>query len=103
MIIHELGHGIAAINEGLEIHSFGVFFALIFPGAYMSIDESIAYFPPISQLRVYSAGIWANLLMTLLCNTLLLTTPLFLSIFQVRLFSYSFIDSFNVSFFISIT
>jgi len=66
-IIHELGHAIAALNEGLEIDSCGVFFAFLFPGAYVTIEDAVKYLPMIPQLRIYSGGIFGNFAFALIC------------------------------------
>ena len=38
----------------------GVFFYLVFPGAYVRIEESMKFLPLRSQLRVYAAGACAS-------------------------------------------
>lgn len=62
LAIHELGHAVAASLEHLNIQGCGVFFAAVFPGAYVRVKETVKYIPLISQLRVYSAGILNNVI-----------------------------------------
>lgn len=84
--IHEIGHAVAAVRENLQIRNAGIFFIFALPGAYVEIDDSIQYLPMISQLRIYSAGIWHNIILCILCWTLLFICPILLnSTFYYRL------------------
>ncbi|MET1101218.1 MAG: site-2 protease family protein [Pyrodictiaceae archaeon] len=67
IIVHELSHALAAKAEKLPINSVGlvVFLALI-PGAFVEIsEEALRSTRLISRLRVYSAGVAANLILAL--------------------------------------
>lgn len=77
--IHEIGHAVAAMKEKLPIKSFGFFLILIFPGAYVTIDESLEYYPPYSQLKIYAAGVFNNILFFLLCCLFMKYLPTILS------------------------
>ena len=60
LIVHEIGHAAAASMERLFIQGFGIFFVVIFPGAYVRVEDSIQYLTTRQQLRIYSAGVWHN-------------------------------------------
>lgn len=80
-LVHELSHGILARAEGVEIKNLGVIFALAYPfGAFVEPDEEeFKRMPSLSQLRIYSAGSFANLLLSFFVGSLIL--PLALSTF----------------------
>lgn len=49
------------------MENFGVFFAFLFPGAYVTIEDTVKYLPIMPQLRIYSGGIYANFLFAIVC------------------------------------
>ncbi len=63
VVVHEFSHGILARAEDVPIKSLGVFFAFVIPlGAFVEPEEEVFNKKPwLSQLRVYSAGSFANL------------------------------------------
>ncbi|KAI3385981.1 hypothetical protein SNEBB_004508 [Seison nebaliae] len=64
-IFHETGHAIAAVIEGVRIRGFGVYFFLIFPGAYVVLDKcDVENTTAVQKIRIYSAGIWHNIILT---------------------------------------
>lgn len=71
LVIHECGHALAAATAQLEISGLGGFFSLIYPGAYVMLDDSVKYLPLRLQFRIYSAGIWHNLCCLLVVQGLL--------------------------------
>lgn len=73
--VHEIGHAAAACLERLNIQGFGVFFAFIFPGAYVRVEDSIHYLPTSAQLRIYSAGVWHNIIYALACVLIIFSGP----------------------------
>jgi membrane-associated protease RseP (regulator of RpoE activity) len=79
ILVHELGHAAAASMERLRIQGLGVFFLFLFPGAYVRIEESIQFLPMSPQLRVYSAGVWHNIVMAIFCLLALVSLPSVLS------------------------
>jgi hypothetical protein len=85
IIVHELGHAAAASMERLQIQGCGIFFLFLFPGAYVRIEESIQYLPMYPQLRVYSAGVWHNIVMAMICVVSLLSLPHLLSLGYISL------------------
>ncbi len=61
IVAHELSHALIAINEGIEVQSWGLGIFLIFPFAYVRIDdESFNKASLSSKVRVLSAGILSN-------------------------------------------
>ena len=62
-VCHELGHASAACRFGVEVTSFGVFLTFIFPGAFITIDNSHKRLPLWTQVKLYSAGIMNNYLL----------------------------------------
>ncbi len=73
-VVHEFSHGILAKAESVSIKNLGVIFAFAYPfGAFVEPDEEeFNKKPALSQLRVYSAGSFANLLLSLLVGSLLI-------------------------------
>ncbi|MHA1861567.1 MAG: site-2 protease family protein [Candidatus Ranarchaeia archaeon] len=77
---HELSHGIATIAERLPIKSAGIFLFIIFPGAFVEVDEKqINKRSPKSRMRIFTAGIFANLLTALFVIGLIALLPLALA------------------------
>lgn len=74
-VVHEFGHALAAGAEYGEVSGMGAFIALVLPGAYVRLG-GIDDMPPKSQLRVYCAGAWHNVVTGLLALLLLLVLPL---------------------------
>jgi len=75
-IVHELGHALAAVVEGLPVEGFGVFVTLLFyPGAWVNLQSS--YFENLSifaTLRVVCAGVWHNFTLAFIAYLLLQPT-----------------------------
>lgn len=74
-VVHELGHALAAGTEHGQVSGMGAFIALVLPGAYVRLG-GIDDMSPKSQLRVYCAGAWHNVVTGLLALLLLLVLPL---------------------------
>jgi len=48
-------------SEGLQIEYIAIFIAILFPGALVAFNyELLQTLPHFTALRVYSAGIWHN-------------------------------------------
>lgn len=61
VFMHELGHAVAATSEGIQVEYIAVFIAILFPGALVAFNyEFLQTLPHLTALRVYSAGIWHN-------------------------------------------
>ncbi|CAH2078451.1 unnamed protein product [Thlaspi arvense] len=82
VLVHEIGHALAAASEGIQMEYVAVFIAAIFPGGLVAFDhdllQSLASF---NALRVYCAGIWHNAVLCLLCALALFLLPVTLSPF----------------------
>ena len=74
-VVHELGHAMAAVGEGLVVHRCGAILVYVLPGAFVQIDETINYSLPVRQLRVYTAGAWHNVVLCVACYLVLLAVP----------------------------
>ncbi|XP_065837409.1 membrane-bound transcription factor site-2 protease-like isoform X2 [Oscarella lobularis] len=72
VIVHEAGHAISAA----KIDGIGVFFFLLYPGAYVNLHtEHVTMLPLVGQLRIFCAGIWHNLLLVLAALAFLYFLP----------------------------
>eukprot|EP00124_Ichthyophonus_hoferi_P003921 Ihof_evm4s380 gene=Ihof_evmTU4s380 len=79
--IHEMGHALAATCERIPITGFGVFICGIYPGAYVELDTfELQRASAKKQLRIYSAGVFHNLLLFVLSLLLFGALPLVLSV-----------------------
>ena len=65
--VHEIGHAIASIFEHVEVEAFGFYLTVFVPGAYVTIDDSVRKLAPFAQLSIYSAGVFFNILLGLVC------------------------------------
>jgi S2P endopeptidase len=66
-ILHELGHAIAAVREGVHIDGVGLFFFVLYPGAYVNLHtQHVTLLKPIQKLQVFCAGVWHNIVIVLL-------------------------------------
>ena len=55
--VHEAGHALAALAEGVRIVSVGFFVVFLFPGAYVRLcAQGLARLPPWRQLKIHAAG-----------------------------------------------
>ncbi|XP_069745591.1 membrane-bound transcription factor site-2 protease isoform X2 [Narcine bancroftii] len=78
-IIHEIGHGVAAVREQVRFNGFGVFIFVVYPGAFVDLyTNHLQLISPIQQLRVFCAGVWHNFVLALMALLVLYSLPLFL-------------------------
>ncbi len=86
-VIHELGHGIAAVLEDVPVTGFGCFIFLIFPVAYTELGpEQLNSLRIWRKLRVMCAGIWHNVVLSLMFYVIFLILPtLFTPLFHVNI------------------
>ncbi len=78
--VHELCHGIAALNEKIPLKSTGIFLFLLFFGAFVEPkEEELKNSSRRSRLRIYAAGGLANLIVTYLF-IIILILPFFFSL-----------------------
>ncbi|KAM3836662.1 membrane-bound transcription factor site-2 protease isoform 1-T1 [Vipera latastei] len=60
-IIHEVGHGVAAIREQVRFNGYGIFIFIVYPGAFVDLFTThLQLISPIQQLRIFCAGVWHN-------------------------------------------
>uniref|UniRef100_A0A8B9YZN7 Membrane-bound transcription factor site-2 protease n=1 Tax=Buteo japonicus TaxID=224669 RepID=A0A8B9YZN7_9AVES len=60
-VIHEVGHGVAAIREQVRFNGFGIFIFIIYPGAFVDLFTThLQLISPVQQLRIFCAGVWHN-------------------------------------------
>ena len=53
-------------SEGIRIEYIAIFIAVLFPGALVAFDqELLETLPHFTALRVYSAGVWHNAVVSL--------------------------------------
>lgn len=82
IVIHELGHAICALHENIRLNHVGIIVIFIIPVIYVDIENISTTQVPVSllaKLRIYCAGIWHNILLTLLMYFILYTFPLTIS------------------------
>ncbi|CRL04581.1 CLUMA_CG017650, isoform A [Clunio marinus] len=79
-VVHELGHGIAAVLEDIPVIGFGLSLIFIVPIAYTQIDNDHLQAAKFwKKIKIYSAGIWNNIVLAAWCYIILLLLPIFLS------------------------
>lgn len=79
-VVHELGHGLAAVLEDIPIKGFGFHVLLIIPMAYTQLDsDQLNALRTWKRLKVLCAGIWHNLLLAAIAYLLFVTAPVMLS------------------------
>ncbi|XP_028655271.1 membrane-bound transcription factor site-2 protease [Erpetoichthys calabaricus] len=78
-VIHEIGHGVAAIREQVRFNGFGMFIFIIYPGAFVDLFTThLQLISPVQQLRIFCAGVWHNFILGLAALVFLLLLPVFL-------------------------
>ncbi|MBN3299158.1 MBTP2 protease, partial [Amia calva] len=75
-VIHEFGHGVAAIREQVRFNGFGMFIFIIYPGAFVDLFTThLQLISPVQQLRIFCAGVWHNFVLCVAALTFLLLLP----------------------------
>ncbi|NWS38718.1 MBTP2 protease, partial [Probosciger aterrimus] len=60
-VLHEVGHGVAAIREQVRFNGFGIFIFVVYPGAFVELFTThLQLISPVQQLRIFCAGVWHN-------------------------------------------
>jgi len=73
LLVHEFAHGFVLRAQGLPTKSVGAMVFIAIPGAFVEPDEKRLKKAPVMQrLRVYGAGSFANVLLALVCLSILL-------------------------------
>lgn len=81
-IVHELGHGLAAVLEDVAVKGFGMHVMFVIPIAYTEFDsDQVNALKLWKKLRIICAGIWHNLILAFFSYLLFLSTPFLLSSF----------------------
>lgn len=83
-IIHEIGHGVAALSVGEEVGAFGVFFLFVYPGAYVDVRSNLDALPAWRALKISSAGIWHNFALVTVAILLVRVGPFIYSPFYYK-------------------
>ncbi|KAJ3071831.1 Membrane-bound transcription factor site-2 protease [Podochytrium sp. JEL0797] len=67
-VFHEMGHAVAGATEQVPMRSAGIFLSLIYPGAFVDLDEhSLTQTSALAKLRIICAGVWHNAVFALTC------------------------------------
>ncbi|GAM21153.1 hypothetical protein SAMD00019534_043280 [Acytostelium subglobosum LB1] len=75
-IIHEAGHAICFLNLNRRINEVGIHMFFIFPSAYVNINaEDLKRIAHGMKLRVFTAGVWHNIVLSLVIYLLMPLTP----------------------------
>ncbi|KAI6201556.1 Endopeptidase S2P [Aphelenchoides besseyi] len=78
-ILHELGHAMAALCANVGLNGFGFFLLAIYAGAFTELDtEELNRASLAQKLRIYSAGIFHNVVLALVGVLIISMMPLFL-------------------------
>ncbi|XP_068145681.1 membrane-bound transcription factor site-2 protease [Drosophila tropicalis] len=84
LVVHELGHALAAVLEDVPVTGFGLKFYYCLPMAYTELSHdhlnSLRWF---RKLRILCAGIWHNFLFASFCYLLISSVGITLSPFYV--------------------
>ncbi|MFH4974321.1 hypothetical protein AB6A40_001030 [Gnathostoma spinigerum] len=76
-IVHEMGHAWAARDAFIPVDGFGVFILAIYPGAFTEIEsDALARATCAQKMRIFGAGIWHNLILSLTGFLVLQSLPL---------------------------
>jgi len=79
-VIHEAGHAMAAFNSKVRVLGIGLTLFLFLPAAFVDVDTSqLEMVGARAQLRVFSAGVWHNLVLGVAAWTTSTTLPTILS------------------------
>ncbi|KAI9332544.1 peptidase family M50-domain-containing protein [Obelidium mucronatum] len=79
-VFHELGHAIAATVEQVPMRNAGIFVSVIFPGAFVDLNESsLMRSSATARLRIICAGVWHNFVFAGVSLLALSTLPYWLS------------------------
>ncbi|NXL02545.1 MBTP2 protease, partial [Mesembrinibis cayennensis] len=75
-VIHEVGHGVAAIREQVRFNGFGIFIFIVYPGAFVDLFTThLQLISPVQQLRIFCAGVWHNFVLGVVSFIVLFLLP----------------------------
>lgn len=84
IIVHELSHALVALNEGIRVDSWGLGIFLVFPFAYVRINDNDYNKASLSsKVKMLSAGVLSNTVIALLTLLLLNTASVSISQYSV--------------------
>ncbi|KAL2914659.1 diphosphomevalonate decarboxylase [Polyrhizophydium stewartii] len=79
-VFHELGHALCAASLGVPMLSCGVFLLIVWPGAFVQLDDkSLARRTPSERMRISSAGIWHNVVLAVAASAAIRALPTLLA------------------------
>mmetsp|Transcript_11805 Transcript_11805/g.37508 ORF Transcript_11805/g.37508 Transcript_11805/m.37508 type:complete len:170 (-) Transcript_11805:349-858(-) len=62
MWVHEAGHAMAAVSEGVQVLGAGVSVLGVLPIAHVTLDDmALGALHPLASMRIHAAGIWHNM------------------------------------------
>ena len=77
---HEAGHAVAAYNCGVRVLCAGTVLLAIFPAAFVELPtDQLEARTLLSQLRVFSAGVWHNIVLAVIAWCLVSSAPILLA------------------------
>ncbi|XP_056595031.1 membrane-bound transcription factor site-2 protease isoform X1 [Triplophysa dalaica] len=78
-VIHEFGHGVAALREQVRLNGFGMFMFVVYPGAFVDLFTThLNLISPVQQLRIFCAGVWHNFMLCVAALSFLFLLPVFM-------------------------
>eukprot|EP00088_Acartia_fossae_P035686 TRINITY_DN3679_c0_g1_i9.p1 TRINITY_DN3679_c0_g1~~TRINITY_DN3679_c0_g1_i9.p1 ORF type:complete len:501 (+),score=52.36 TRINITY_DN3679_c0_g1_i9:523-2025(+) len=79
-VYHELGHAVSAISENVRVLGFGVFVLFLIPAAYVDLPtDQLVTKSNLQKLRVFSAGVWHNIILVGWSYVLIASCPFLFS------------------------
>ncbi|KRT84719.1 Peptidase, partial [Oryctes borbonicus] len=79
-IVHEAGHGIAAIREDVHLSNVGINLFFILPVAYVSLNsDDIQKLNPRKSLKIFCAGVWHNIMLSVVAYAVYMILPILFS------------------------
>nr|XP_022905256.1 membrane-bound transcription factor site-2 protease [Onthophagus taurus] len=81
-VFHEFGHALTAVKEDVHLINVGFTCIFILPIAYVGLNtEDILKLTPIKSLRIYCAGVWHNISLSIFFYLIFLMLPYIFSPF----------------------
>jgi S2P endopeptidase len=75
-VIHEAGHAVAAVNEDIRVLGFGMFVFFALPAAHVDLPtDQLLSLRSFRQLKVFSAGVWHNVVLAVFAYVILFSVP----------------------------
>jgi len=74
-VLHEFGHAIAGLRERVPFNGFGLFVTFMHPAAFVDFRTEFDFLNQVQQLKIYCAGAWHNVVISVFCFLFLLSLP----------------------------